>query len=803
MARRLAHGTPWSRARPAYRSILRAEMTGLRSRSSSAAGLLLALLVLACGAADPLDSIRKQQEAGDFDGSLAPLRELLAQRPKDPEVNYLYGTALLYTSQPSLALFALRQAMDDPDWLVPAGLQLAQAGLASWDFNEVVRATTRILEQHPDEVQALLLRAQARAHWRQDAPLALADADRVLELRPDMVEAYEPKILALIALDRHPEAREALAEAGRRMSGTEVSKSVLAWHCSTTAIFSAEEGEIDTARRQHDGCLEKYPIDPTVVSNAIEFFDAHKDRERALEVMQAAHAAAPDERSFRVNLANRLRLAGKPGDGEAILLDATRADDPGLASAAWTDVATFRHGLGEHAAAAEAWERAIALVREHGKPEPQLLFQYADALVVSGQLDRALRVADEISVPAQKHLIVARVAQEQGQHAKALAEFDQALEVWPNNAFAHYYAALSAEKLGDFDRALEEYRYAIRTSVGATDARTRAARLLIAEGQPLKAYQLLFLEVGTAPLEPEGELLSMYLMARVANPNQVRTSLLALGRRDPVRYLAALARAADGAAEIAGPAAGVHMLEHAPGVDYTAPVSAGVDRALVRFAHAAKQTDVAERVVAAALKAHPEAAAFQALRGLHLELAKAPPDDVRAAYTKALQLDPQNVDALAGLGRLDLGTDPARALEYFERAEKADPNEVDRMLWTARALRANARPEEAAQHLDLLLDREPFEADAAAERVSIDLARGTVTPRTLDRALRAVRFGGSVEALERLSDVYTRLGQADEAAKAAERARALRERLASSRPAPQKQPDAEEQVDSRAPRPNS
>ena len=82
-------------------------------------------------------------------------------------------------------------------------------------------------------------------------------------------------------------------------------------------------------------------------------------------------------------------------------------------------------------------------------------------------------------------------------------------------------AALAAEKLGDFDRALEEYRYSIRISVGATDARTRAARLLIAQGQDLRAYQLLFLEAGNAPLESEGELLSMYLMARVANPQFV------------------------------------------------------------------------------------------------------------------------------------------------------------------------------------------------------------------------------------------------------------------------------------------
>ena len=92
--------------------------------------------------------IRKQQEAGDYASTLEPLRNLIAERPNDPETNYLYGTALLYGSEPSLAIFPLRQSMDDPAWLVPAGIQLAQAALITADFNEAVNATTRILERN-------------------------------------------------------------------------------------------------------------------------------------------------------------------------------------------------------------------------------------------------------------------------------------------------------------------------------------------------------------------------------------------------------------------------------------------------------------------------------------------------------------------------------------------------------------------------------------------------------------------------------------------------------------------------------
>jgi tetratricopeptide (TPR) repeat protein len=88
---------------------------------------------------------------------------------------------------------------------------------------------------------------------------------------------------------------------------------------------------------------------------------------------------------------------------------------------------------------------------------------------------------------------------------------------------------------------------------------------------------------------------------------------------------------------------------------------------------------------------------------------------------------------------------------------------------------ASGRPEEAAERLDALLLVHPYKAEAAAERARIDLERDEVTPQTLERAQRAVRFQGGVEALDLLSRVYTELGEPEQAAEAAERARALRE----------------------------
>src|SRR5262245_46736685 len=210
-----------------------------------------------------------------------------------PGGHYLYGRALGAT-EPSLAVWALRKAMDDPEWLVPAGSQLAFWALASEDFNEVVKVTSRILEKDPENVRALLMRGNAYAHSRRNYDLALADAKRVFEIDRDAAEAYEPMILALLGLGKMKEAREALDEAGRRITELGLKKEIAAWHCVTTAIFQNESGELEQAKQTWSRCLETYPTDPDVVISAQRFYDTQGEPERSFEIVQTAFKAAPN-----------------------------------------------------------------------------------------------------------------------------------------------------------------------------------------------------------------------------------------------------------------------------------------------------------------------------------------------------------------------------------------------------------------------------------------------------------------------------------------------------------------------------
>jgi len=739
-----------------------------------AAALLVCLALSGCNQADPVEAIRLQQRAGDHAGSLEPLRELLRQRPDDPEVNFLYGRALAFT-QPNLASWSLREAMKDPEWLVPAGAQLAFLALAAGDFKEVEQITDVILERDPENLRVLMMRANAYAHSKQNPEAALATAERILELDPEATEAYEPLILALLDLDRFDEASEALAEAGRLLTEIGMDESVFAWHCSTTAAFEQEGGDLEQTRETWIRCLGAHPTNLDVVSNAIIFFDATGEPGQSLEILRAAHAGAAGSQYFRVSLAQRLQASGDAAEAEAVLREATRSEAPELAAAGWADLGKFRRDLGEYGAAADALERAVEQMREVRSVSPQLLFEYADALVLAARFDRALEVADDLTVPAHQQLIRARVAQERRDPARALELFDEALRLWPDNPWARYYAAAAAEELGDFGRALEEFRNAIRIEPGATDARMRGAALLMAQGNLSDAAVVLQTEMQEAPLEIEAQLLGMRLSGLLGDTTAVAGFLEAIEASHPEWAGQALAEAAEGLDQRAGPTLALDMLAKAPGVDFGDPRYVPALRAFVRLSHQAGESAETRAALQTIFEGQPDSSAVQAVRGLDLELSGAPAEAVHAAYARALELGPQNAWALAGLGRLALGEDPEAALDYFDRATAADPSDPDPKLEAARALVASGKPDQAAERLDALLLAHPFEAEAAAERARLDVERGIATPETLERARRAVRFGGGAAAYELLSQVHADRDESGRAAQAAEAARALRD----------------------------
>src|SRR5262245_10714002 len=635
--------------------------------------ILLLLCLPACGPADPLVEMRQRQESGDFAGTLDPLRKLVDQHPDSAEVYFRYGRALEATGQPSLAEWPLRKAMEDRQWLVPAGLQLAAGELETNNFNTAIEVTTRILGVDPDNVQVLLMRANANAQSRLRPADALTDVDRILELDPDATDALEPRIVALIELERIDEAKKALDELGTRIEESQLGPEARGWHCSTSAIFAAESGDKEQARKLWGECVERFPDHPNVLQNAVEFYDQQGDVERSVEILLAALEKAPTSRGYRVGAAERLRLLGRHDEALALLEKGTAAESPQLAAVAWTDLAAFHSADGDTQAEVKAARRALELARSVGQPHPELLLTYADAVTRAGNLDEALAVAAEIELPAYRELVQGRVAQVRDQPAEAIGHYEESFRTWPDNAFARYYAALAYEATGDFARAVDAYRYSIRIAPSVTDARLRVARLLAAEGRLREAVVLLNVQRAEHPPTIEEDLLSLRLSARIGDAREVQTSLARFrGGRPDLLGLAA-AQAAQGIRGRAGPAAALRALRAIEGVDLRDPAHADALRAVVVYSQPAGQLDAARADLRAALAAQPKAAVFHEIEALLLEQEGTPPAEVRAAYERALAIDPENARALAGRARLTLASDPEAALADFDRASRAKP----------------------------------------------------------------------------------------------------------------------------------
>jgi len=703
--------------------------------------LALAIATAACQPRDPLTRARwLQEQKGDFAASLEPLHDVLREHPEDPEANFRYGLALIESGQLSLAKWSLRKAMESPEWVEQAGIPLATTAIKLNGFDEAAEVASRVLAAKPDHIEALLLRADAYVRSRRHYEEALADAERAIALDPERIDAQVPKVVSLLGLGRADEAAAALEKLESSYSDGALGLHGSPALCAARGTFAKEKGENEKATELFEKCLAQLPSDALVVREAVSFFDGIDRGDRSEEVLRRALEDDPDSFGYRATLIDRMRAAGRQSEAEALLRAATELENPASAAVGWSALALYSLETGRFDEAAAAFERAVA---HDPTGSAEIRFGYADALVVVGRYEEALRLADQMTVPAHRSLVRGRVALARGEPAKALEYFTEGNRLWPNNPVSRYYAAAASEQIGAFERAIEEYRYSMRIDPRATDAYLRLARLFAASGQIPSALQTLSFQPGGRPGEEEATLLELELRGRTERV--VSRTLLA--RLAPARRGAAAAALARGIAVARGPAAAIEFLRIQDDLDLRDPKHAEALSELIdALAASGKASDGLARVDAA-LRAHPDAAVFHALRGKALLAAGRDPSLARAAYQRALEIDSEQHRALAGLAELEAKAGATEsALALYERAARADAKDRDSIRAVAALLVQTGRPEEADSRLTGLLRDHPYDAQAAIALAELRRARGADPAATAELARRAVKFKGGPAA---------------------------------------------------------
>ncbi len=707
-----------------------------------------------CGPGDPVQEVREEIAAGELESSLDSLRELLAEDPDDSELLYLYGLVLTRMGQPGLAEWPLRKAMADPVWLVRAAKLAASVEMAGGNFENAAELYARVLEADPDDIAVRILRANACARSPQLFEEALAEADRILERNPDELGAFKPRILAYLGMNDPENANRVMEELGRRIEASEDSDDpIRGWYCATMAIFASDSGDMELAKERWAECEEKYPSNPNVVMKSVEFHKQQGELDRALEVAEAAFSGDAENASdYRYTVAELLRLAGRPDEAEALLREVAEDEDETAIrrSSAWLALTEHFKTIGDLESAADALEHGLSITQQAVGPQPDLLFSLAELLIQIGQPDRALQLTNEMTVAAHRNLVRARVAQLRKQYGRALKLYEEVTRLWPENAYAPYHAAGAALAIGRFDRAFQNYLLSIRVDDGATDARSRAARLLAAEGRFETAIEMLV--TGKGPRTPDAELYLIEILARARGATAGVNAAHQLGRKQRNRFGLAIEAVVRARGEADDRESVWHVLEpllteKLPPVNLIPILRAGLDWAND------DRIEALRPLVTEAAASNPESADAQEIMGMLLERS-GESEAAAERYRKALELDPDRSATLFRLARIEASTDSDAAVELIERG-LAVTESLEKPLESRLFLRAVSAIGDAGP-VPALLER-ALASDPANGAVAFRLAkvledRDARPDRIVALANRAIRFQAGGEEAVALRD---------------------------------------------------
>lgn len=744
------------------------------------ASIVIALLLGACQETGSIEEIRAMQADRHFKESVEPLRIQLDTSPDDPELNYRYGVALRATGAPDRAIWALRKAAESEEWGRVASLELGDAALDAGEWSSAISLADSLLEQDDDDFQALRIRGTARLNGKTDFEGALEDFEVLMDENSRDLDAGASRVAAMIELDRVDEAAEAINELEKQAAELGGDSALLARICATGAVFRSERSLHEQAEAQFELCRSRHPRDLIVLNGFLEYLDGRGQHDRASQLMLDHLKTQPELSNLRMSLSSRLILAGRVDESEAILREGLDLKDPRGVSDVWAGLADHYIAIDDLKAAAEAYEKSLSLLAE---TTPQQRLNLADVLARSNQDERALEVAKTLGNEMYRGLIEARVMMNRKQPDRALTLLDEILPLWPNNPGARYWAARAAEQTGRFNRAIEEYRQAIRSSPAFSDAGLRLGLIHEAEGAVDDAWAAVFPYADERPNDPEAVALMVRLASR-GGGSDVRLRRLMDSLRPRPIWPFAVAERADFLAKFSGPENAVEAIQSLDNFDLEAPTNAPVLRSFAIALGSLDRFEEAHNVVTAALLKTPESSLLHQIEAeLHVRSGDEP--KAQAAFERATNLNAENAGAHRGLAALFAHRgDLASAEQQAEIAISLEPQEREGYLPLAQAFaEAGERSKEAGLYQRLLIER-PFDAEANMAWARLRFDGGDHGDQTLDHARRARRFLGGLKAAQLLADIYQARGQDDLARKVLERSEVVKSAPAAQAPAP-------------------
>ena len=712
------------------------------------------IALVGCRPSDPVQDVRDQIAAGQHREALEPLRDLIKETPEDMELLFLYGQVLVETGQPGLAEWPLRKAQTDPIWFVRASLLIASVEHTGGNAENAAETYAKVLEAHPDMMNVRIQRANVLARSPRLLHEALAEVDRILEMDPQQLSAYKPRILAYLGLNQPDDAERVLLELGARIEADQSEDDpIQGWHCATMAIFADDKGDEEVARTRWLDCIERYPTHPNVVGRAIGFYRKNLELESALEVARVAFEGDKGQDSgYRLVVSDLLRLLDRHDEAEALLIEGTEEATTQIGrSAALLALAEYYKQIGNLESSADALEKGLAATQKFAGAQPDLLFALADLRIQLGQSDLALELTSRMTVAAHRALVRGAVAHNRKEFAKAIQFYDEATRLWPENAFAPFYGAQAALELGQVDRAFEGFLLSIRIDETATAARMHAARILFAENRHTTAVEML--ATTRIPPSVESKLLGLQIHARSMGADAVLKFVNKFSTSHPELFGQAIAIGAEGVSVRGDGSEAWAVIKRFISFKFPPHNHLPILLAGVEWADDEARSEIVESLVRTALEANPESAMVKLIEGVHFERS-GKLQEAEASYRAALEIAPDEQATLFRLASLVAESDADEALELLSKGV-GQPVGIESMKANRLLLRASAKLLDSpgiSSVLETALERTPTSGAIAYRLASVledaEVGKDEKTAKRISQLLRrAIRFNAGPDAV--------------------------------------------------------
>jgi putative PEP-CTERM system TPR-repeat lipoprotein len=504
----------------------------------------------------------------------------------------------------------------DPDQAKRQYLASGDRHLADKQYAQAIIQYRNALQQDPRFGEARLKLAQT---YEQQGDLlnAMREYVRAADALPNDA-ATQVKAASYLLLSSQFEDARARAQSALALDPKHVQAHLVLGH----ALAGLKD--LDGALKQLEDALR---LDPTSVAaqTAVGGVQLAKGRREAAEAaFRRAVALDPQSPSVHLALANYLWSVERFSEAEQAMRQALALSPESIL--AHRALATL---LISTARAAEAEPHLKAIADQDETPAGSLKLAIADYYIVMDRPDDALKVLEPLSKKTEAAGAagprIAAIRYVSGRKDEAHRIVDATLAAQPQNVLALLVRARFKYAEGNLDEALAAASAAAKADPQSVQARYLMGNVLRAKRQIPEAIAA-FNEV--LKINPRAAAAQLQLASLNLQHGQANTAL-----------------------QLATDAA--RQLGDNPQAQLT----------LVQALVANKQLEQAQRTVTNLQKAHPGVAAVQAAVGA-VAMARRDAAGARRAFTRAVEIDPQNVDAVAGLVRLDLAekkVDAARA----------------------------------------------------------------------------------------------------------------------------------------------